>query len=291
VWILDVITGAIFKLLGADKDEPDKMTESELLTVVDVSHEDGVIEPEAHFMISNVVDFGDAVSKDIMIPRADVVFADIYSSYDELVELFKNETYSRIPIYQDSKDHVIGVLYLKDLFFYRETNDMDYFDLKSILREPLFVFEYQKTSQIFTDMKAASCSIAVVLDEYGICSGIITMEDLVEEIVGEIRDEYDADEADFIREVAENIYDIDASMKLDDVNDVLDTDFHSEDYDSIGGFVIELLDKLPSVNEEAIYENVIFKVMKVNRNRIERVLLTLLPKDEDNPENEAEPTT
>jgi CBS domain containing-hemolysin-like protein len=288
IWILDRITGAIFKLLGADKNEPEKMTESELLTVVDVSHEDGVIEPDAHFMISNVVDFGDALSKDIMIPRADVVFADVYSSYDELVELFKEETYSRIPIYEDSKDHVLGVLYLKDLFFYRETNDINYFDLRSILREPLFVFEYQKTSQIFADMKAASCSIAIVLDEYGVCSGIITMEDLIEEIVGEIRDEYDADEEDFIRQISENMYDIDASMKLDDVNDALETNFHSEDYDSIGGFVIELLDKLPSVNEEAMYENAIFKVMQVKKNRIERVLLTLLPKEDDTAESESE---
>jgi CBS domain containing-hemolysin-like protein len=290
IWILDRITGIIFKVLGIDKNESEKMTESELLTIVDVSHEDGVIEPEEHFMISNVVDFGDALSKDIMIPRADVVFADVYSTYDELVALFKEETYSRIPIYEDSKDHVLGVLYLKDLFFYRETNDINYFDLRSILREPLFVFEYQKTSQIFADMKAASCSIAIVLDEYGVCSGIITMEDLVEEIVGEIRDEYDADEEDFIRQVSENMYDIDASMKLDDVNDALETDFHSEDYDSIGGFVIELLDKLPSVNEEAMYENAIFKVMQVKKNRIERVLLTLLPKDEPAtaPENENE---
>jgi CBS domain containing-hemolysin-like protein len=143
------------------------------------------------------------------------------------------------------------------------------------------VFEYQKTSQIFTDMKAASCSIAIVLDEYGVCSGIITMEDLIEEIVGEIRDEYDEDEEDFIRQVDENMYDIDASMKLDDVNDALETNFHSDDYDSVGGFVIELLDKLPSVNEEAMYENAIFKVMQVKKNRIERVLLTLLPKEED----------
>lgn len=289
IWILDLITGIIFKLLHVDKNATEKMTESELRTVVDVSHEEGVIEPEERFMISNVVDFGDALSKDIMIPRADVVFADANSTYEELVDLFKAETYSRIPIYEDTKDHVIGILYLKDLFFYRETNDMEYFDLHSILREPLFVFEYQKTSQIFADMKTSSCSFAVVLDEYGVCSGIITMEDLIEEIVGEIRDEYDDDENNFIRNIGDNIYDIDASMKLDDVNDALGTDFASDDYDSLGGFVIELLDKLPSINEEALYKNVIFKVMTIKKNRIERILVTLLPEEaseaEENEDN------
>ncbi|MBO5508889.1 MAG: HlyC/CorC family transporter [Lachnospiraceae bacterium] len=289
IWMLNLITGIIFKLLHVDKNATEKMTESELRTVVDVSHEEGVIEPEERFMISNVVDFGDALSKDIMIPRADVVFADANSTYEELVDLFKAETYSRIPIYEDTKDHVIGILYLKDLFFYRETNDMDHFDLHSILREPLFVFEYQKTSQIFADMKTSSCSFAVVLDEYGVCSGIITMEDLIEEIVGEIRDEYDDDENNFIRHIGDNIYDIDASMKLDDVNDALGTDFASDDYDSLGGFVIELLDKLPSINEEALYKNVIFKVMTIKKNRIERVLVTLLPEEaseaEENDDN------
>lgn len=286
IYVLDIITGCIFKLLRVDKNATDKMTESELLTVVDVSHEDGILESEEKFMINNVVDFGDALSKDIMIPRTDVVFADAYSSYEELVELFKSETYSRIPIYEDTKDHVIGILYLKDLFFYRETNDIEYFDLRSILREPLFVYEYQKTSQIFADMKTSSCSFAIVLDEYGVCSGIITMEDLIEEIVGEIRDEYDADEEDFIREIAENIYDVDASMKLDDVNDALQTHFESEDYDSLGGFVIELLDRLPKENEEAIYNNVILKVLKAKKNRIERVLITILPKSKDSEHSE-----
>lgn len=283
IFILDLITGFIFKLFHVDLNQSEKMTESELLTVVNVSHEEGVIEPEEKFMISNVVDFGDALSKDIMIPRADVVFADAYSSYDELVELFKKETYSRIPIYEDTKDHVIGVLYLKDLFFYRETNDIEYFDLRSILRKPVYVYEYQKTSQIFADMKSSSSTFAVVLDEYGICSGIITMEDLIEEIVGEIRDEYDEDENDFIKKITDNIYDIDASMKLDDLNDAIGVNLHSEDYDSLAGYVIELMDKLPKEGEEAIHSNIIFKVLKVHKNRIERILLTILdvPSDTD----------
>lgn len=282
IWLLNILTGAIFRLLHVKPDEnANAMTESELRTIVDVSEEEGVIEQEERFMISNVVDFGDALSKDIMIPRTDVVCADVCSGYDELVRLFKEETYSRLPIYEESKDHIIGLLYLKDLFFYSQNNNMDNFDLKSILRKPIFVYEYQKTSQIFADMKTSSVTMAIVLDEYGIMSGIITMEDLIEEIVGEIRDEYDENENDVIRRISESTYDIDASIKLDDLNDALNTSLHSDDYDSLAGFVIELMDKLPSEGEEADYTNLHFSVAKVNRNRIERIIMTIKSTDKE----------
>lgn len=278
VILLNFLTGGIFRILGLDKDEKEALvTESELRTMVNVSHEEGVLEPEEKFMISNVVDFGDALAKDIMIPRADVVFAEITATYEELVSLFIEEKYSRIPIYENSKDNVIGILYLKDMFFFNETNGSENFDIKKVLRKPLFVHEYQKTSQIFADMKTSSVSVAAVLDEYGVTSGIITMEDLIEEIVGEIRDEYDEYENDFIKEITENVYDVDASIKLDDLNDALGTSLHSNDYDSIGGFVIELLDKIPSEGETAKYENIDFTVTKVIKNRIERVKLVITP--------------
>lgn len=281
IWLLDLITGVIFKILRIDTSAKDTMTESELRAVVNVSHEDGVIEPEEKFMISNVVDFGDALSKDIMIPRADIVCANIDSTYDELVELFREETFSRIPIYEESKDDIIGLLYLKDLFFYSQTHDMSNFDLRSILRQPIFVYEYQKTSQIFADMKTSSVTMAVVLDEYGATAGIITMEDLIEEIVGEIRDEYDEDEDDFIKNMGDNKYDVDASIKLDDLNDALHTSLSSDNYDSIGGLVIEILDKLPNEGEVATYKNITLEVTKVVKNRIERINLTINKDDED----------
>lgn len=285
IWLLNLITGAIFKLLHVDPNSNDEvMTESELLTIVNVSHEDGVLEQEEKFMISNVVDFGDALSKDIMIPRADIVSADITSSYDELVDIFIKETYSRIPIYEENKENIVGILYLKDLFFYRETHDIKDFDLRSILRKPLFVFEYQKTNQIFADMKTSSVTMAIVLDEYGVASGMITMEDLIEEIVGEIRDEYDENEDQNIINLDDNVYDIDASIKLDDLNDALSTNLSSDDYDSLAGFVIEVLDKLPNEGDEGDYENIHFKVTKVTKKRVERVTLTIydIPDEENN---------
>lgn len=276
IWLLNIITGAIFKILRVDTSgKENSITESELRTVVDVSHEEGVIETEERFMISNVVDFGDALSKDIMIPRADVVAADVNSTYEELVEIFKSEAYSRIPIYEGAKDHVIGILYLKDLFFYNEARLEKEFNIRQILRKPHFVYEYQKTSQIFSELKTSSVTMAVVLDEYGASSGIITMEDLIEEIVGEIRDEYDEEERNFIKQIDDNTYDIDASVKLDDINDAIGTSLSSSDYDSLAGFVIEILDKLPEEGEEATFENLSFKVTQVNKNRVERILLTI----------------
>lgn len=281
IWLLNIITGVIFKMIRIDPNAgEDAMTESELRTIVNVSHEDGVIEQEEKFMISNVVDFGDALSKDVMIPRADIVCADVASSYDELVKIFMNETYSRMPIYEESKDHVIGILYLKDLFFYSETHDLSDFDVRKILRKPVFVHEYQKTSQIFADLKTSAVTMAIVLDEYGVTSGIITMEDLIEEIVGEIRDEYDDDEDDFIKKVSDNQYDIEAAIKLDDLNDALGTTLKSNNYDSLGGLVIELLDKLPDEGEIATTDNITLKVTAVEKNRIERILLTIEEKEE-----------
>lgn len=289
IWLLNIITGVLFKIFRIDPNaNANAMTESELLTIVNVSEEEGVIEQEERVMISNVVDFGDALSKEVMIPRADVVFADVNSTYTELVELFMKETYSRIPIYEDSKDHVIGILYLKDLFFYSQVNDMEYFDIRSILRKPIFVYEYQKTNKIFAEMKTSSVSVAIVLDEYGVTSGIITMEDLIEEIVGEIRDEYDENENDFVRKIDDNMYDIDGSIRLDDLNDVLGTSLASDDYDSLAGFVIQIMDKLPEEGEETDFDNIHFKVGTVNKNRIERVLLTITPPAEDVSEDTAD---
>lgn len=291
VMLLNIITGIIFKLLRVDPNSSEEtMTESELRTIVDVSHEDGVIEQSEKFMISNVVDFGDALCKEIMIPRADVVFADVNATYNELVEIFTTETYSRIPIYEDTKDNIIGLLYLKDLFFYNEAHGQASFDVKKILRKPLFVYEYQKTSQIFADMKTSSVTMAVVLDEYGVSSGIITMEDLIEEIVGEIRDEYDQDEANTLKKIGENSYDIEGAMKLTDLNDALGTALFSEHYDSLAGFVIQLLDKLPKEGETAHYSdddfNISFKVTKFAKNRIERIRLSLKPVEKENAETE-----
>ena len=176
------------------------ITELELRTIVDVSQESGVIEKEEKELINNVFDFGDSVAKDIMLPHLDVSFASVDMSYDELVEIFLEEQYSRLPVYEESKDNVIGILNLKDLFFYRETHRNEAcFSIYKVLREPFFTYEYQKTSTLMEEMRNNSISFAIVLDEYGSTAGLVTLEDLIEEIVGDIKDEFDESETDAIR--------------------------------------------------------------------------------------------
>lgn len=254
------------------------MTEHELRTIVDVSHEDGVIESDERQMIYNVFDFGDSQAKDIMVPRVDMISIDINSSYEEIIEVFKQEKFTRLPVYEENPDNVIGIINVKDLLFCKY---LDEFHIHDIMREPYFTYEYKKTSELMVEMRQDSINFTIVLDEYGATAGLITLEDLLEEIVGEIRDEYDKDEEDLIRKVNEREYIIEGSMKLDDINDALLLDLESEDYDSIGGFIIERLDHLPKSGESVTSDNGILLVVDaVDKNRIDKVHL-YLPEPQD----------
>jgi CBS domain containing-hemolysin-like protein len=207
------------------------------------------------------------------------------SSYEELLELYMDVPYTRIPIYEDSRDHVIGILHVKDLFFYKATHKVDNFDVRSIIREPLFVYEYQKTNDLLTNMKTSSNSIAIVLDEYGVTVGLITIEDLIEEIIGDIKDEYDMAEHNNIIKLDDSHYSVDGAMKLDDLNDNLELDISSEDYDSLGGYIIELLDRIPEEGAVASDGVISCKVTKMDNKRVARVLVELLPREEASEEN------
>ncbi|MBR0146005.1 MAG: HlyC/CorC family transporter [Eubacterium sp.] len=275
IWFLNIISRGIFFLLRIDPDRKDQMTESELRAIVDVSHEEGVIEKEEQKMITNVVDFGDAVAKDVMIPRTDMICAEVDADYNDLLKLLEEETFSRLPVYQESRDHIVGILHVKDLILYAEKYGRNAVKVEKVMRKPVFVYEYQRTAQIFKDMKTSSTTMCIVLDEYGVTAGLITMEDLIEEIVGDIRDEYDEGEAEWIKKVSEDVYDVDASVKLDDLSDALGIDLESEHYDSVGGLVIELLDRLPDEGDAVENDKVHLKVTAVDRNRVERVTVTV----------------
>ena len=214
------------------------MTETELKTYVDVSHEEGVIESDEREMILNVFDLNDSLARDIMIPRIDMTMVDVETGYRSLQAVFKETMFSRIPVYEGEKDNIIGIVTLKDFF----SNGRTDFSLRSIMREAYYTFETKKTDELLIEMRQSSISIAIVLDEYGACAGLITMEDLLEEIVGEIRDEYDEEEKQLIQKISAHRYRIDGSVKIDDVNDALGTSYESEDYDSIGGYMLEHLD-------------------------------------------------
>lgn len=274
IHIVDKLSNIILRLLGFDPNQNDKMmTESELRTYVDVSHEDGVIESEEREMIYNVFDFSDALAKDIMIPRIDMTTVDITSSPDELLEIFRESMYTRIPVYQDKSDNIVGFVNIKDFVLVEQNST---FSISDIMRKAYYTYEFKKTADLMMEMRETSTNVTFVLNEYGATVGMITLEDLLEEIVGEIRDEYDEDEEDFIQEVGERQYLVEGGMKLNDINDVLSTTFDSEDYDSIGGIIIELLDRLPEEKEEVTTEEgILLQAMEVHQNRIEKVLITL----------------
>lgn len=262
------------------------ITENELLTIVDVSHEEGVIESEEREMINNVVDFGDSLARDIMVPRIDMDFAEDTFDYDRLVEAFEANMYTRLPVYHETSDNVIGIVNLKDIFFYR--GNKEDFRLADYLREPYFTYEYKKTSELLREMRKESISLAIVLDEYGATAGLITLEDLIEEIIGEIRDEYDEDEEDVITAVGENEYLVDGSAKLDEINEALGLSLTSEDYDSIAGHVIYLLDHLPSEGETLTDGGVTYTVSKVDKNRIDKIHIKIDPDYKPEETEEAE---
>ena len=247
IFIVDKIALGILKLFRIDPSKKNNaMTESELRSYVDVSHEDGVIEEEEREMIYNVFDFGDSLAKDIMIPRIDMVTVEDTATYKEVMELFRENMYTRLPVYHDSTDNIIGIINVKDFLFVKDTEK---FAIKDIIRDAYYTYEYKKTSDLMMEMRKSSSNIALVLNEYGSTEGMITLEDLLEEIVGEIRDEYDEDEETLIQDLGDNTYVVPGGMKLDDINNSIDTNFSSEDYDSIGGLIIEKLDKLPEENE------------------------------------------
>ncbi len=279
VFIINKISHVIFWILRMDTNGSAKsITEDELITMVNVSEEEGVIENKEKEMITNVVDFGDSRVRDIMIPRTDVTMVPVTATYDELLKQYMEVPYTRLPVYKDSRDNVIGILHVKDLFFYKATHDINNFDVTNIVREPFYVYEFQKTNDLLANMKSSSNSIGIVLDEYGVCVGLISMEDLIEEIIGDIKDEYDDAEHNNIVKIDDAHYSIDGGIKLDDLNDALDLDIESEDYDSIGGYIIQLLDHLPSVGDTASDGVISCKVTKLDKNRVSRVLLEILPK-------------
>ena len=273
VFLVEKISAGILKIFKIDANFYNPMTENELKTYVDVSLEDGAIENEEREMILNVFEFGDSLAKDIMIPRTEMTMVEAGTGYGELKTLFADTLLSRIPVYEEDKDHVIGVVNLKD-FFIASVKPGEEFSARSIMRDVYFTYETKKTDDLFNEMREMANNISIVLDEYGSCVGMITLEDLLEEIVGEIRDEYDEAEEENIRKIGNDAYSIAAFMKLDDINDALETKLFSEDFDSIGGLVIEHLTHIPKKGETVVLEDGTRLIAtSVNKNRIIRVTL------------------
>ena len=255
VWIFNIITNVIFKLLGVkDKGSQPYITEEELKTMVNVGHEEGVLEIEERQIINNVFQFGDMQAKEAMVQRLDMIAINSEDKYEEIIEMFKNEKFSRMPVYNESIDDIIGILNIKDIIFLSD-EEIQQFNIKDYIREPFFTYEFKKITQLLEEMKIEKSQMAIVVDEYGGTAGLITIEDLVEVIVGDIEDEYI----------------VDGSIKITDVNELIGVRLESEEFDSIGGYIIGHLRRLPEENEVIEVDNIKFCIESLDKNRIKKV--------------------
>ena len=270
VFVFSAISSLCIKLLGGDPKATEPfITEEELKTMVGVSEEEGVLENVEKEMIFNVFDFVDAQVKDVMIQRVDIVALDKDVTYEEVLATIKKEQFSRIPIYDESIDNIIGILNVKELILNNKDKE---FNVLDYVREPFYTFEFKKIKEVFNEMKKSRNHISIVLDEYGGTVGIITIEDLIEEIVGDIEDEYD-EHTEMIKKVNDNEYIVDGSAKLDDISEIIGVNIESEELDSVGGLIIEELGRVPEEKEEVIINNIRFVVEKVDKNRVKKVTL------------------
>jgi len=268
VIITTTISKFFIKLLGGKSDSNKPfITEDELKTMVDVSEEEGILKSEEKDMIHNVFQFGDLYAKDVMVQRVDIIALDIEESLDKIISVIKEEGFSRIPIYSNTIDNIVGILNVKDIIFMEDTKG---FSLKNYMREITYTYEFRKVTELFKDMNKNRQHMVVVLDEYGGTVGIVTIEDLIEEIVGDISDEYDDEEPE-IYVVKEDEYIVGGSVRIEDINELIGTKIESEEFDSIGGFIIGVLGRFPNISEEIIYSNYRFIIEDIDRNRIKKI--------------------
>ncbi|MCR4955409.1 MAG: hemolysin family protein [Lachnospiraceae bacterium] len=272
IYIVNNLALMFLKLLHVDTSNTNfALTATELRNVINLSHESGEIEADSHEVINNVFDFHDSLAKEIMVPRIDMTLVDINCSYDELIEIYSEDKLTRFPVYENSQDNIVGIVNMKDLLLIKDRKN---FSIRHIMRPPFFTYEHKNTAELFIKMRDESIALAIVLDEYGDTAGLITLEDLLEEIVGEIRDEYDEDEEEFIVPLSNFEFRVLGSTDLDDVAEAVSLPLESEDYDSIAGYVFGLLDQLPSEGDEVTDENgIYFKVLAMDKNRIDKLYI------------------
>lgn len=276
VAILYIISSFFIKLLGGETPESEVfITEEELKTLVDVGSEEGVLEIDEKEMLHNIFEFGDLRVKDVMVQRVDIMAIEVNSTYNETLQAIKEEQLSRFPVYDGDIDHVIGILNVKDLLFLKN-KEKENFNIRNYTRDAYYTYEFKKITDLFQELKFERIHIAIILDEYGGTVGVVTIEDLLEEIVGEIDDEYDLEPEEDIIKINDNEYIISGSYRIDDLNEFLETNIESEEFDSIGGFLIGLLGTFPENGEIINFENFRFIVEEVDKNRIIQIKLKIL---------------
>lgn len=269
------IASGLIKLLGGDIHQHHPLiTEEELKTLVDVGSEEGVFEAEEKQMFFNIFEFGDLQVRDIMVQRVDICAIDVTSTWPEVLAIIEDEQFSRFPVYEEDIDDIVGILNVKDLLFI-STEEKEDFDLRKYLREPYFAYEFKKIPELFKDLKRERTHMSIVLDEYGGTVGIATIEDLLEQIVGEIDDEFDDDKEEDIQAIKKNEYIVSGSYRLDELNEHIGTHIESEEFDSIGGYLIGILGTFPENGEIIDTDGIRFIVEEVDKNRIKKIRMSL----------------
>lgn len=274
IWILTGISKFIGRIIGVDiKDEAIMITEQDILSYVNVGEAEGVIEAEEKDMIESMVTFGETTAKEVMTPRTSVFAIEGNKSINDVWEDISTLGYSRIPVYKDGMDEVIGILYIKDLLNAVKEGNCDV-PVKNFVRKAYFVPETKSIIKILEDFKTQKVHMAIVIDEYGGTVGVVTIEDLIEEIFGEIRDEYDKEEEETIKEKAPNTYEVDAMLDIETINKELDIELpESEDYESLGGLILNELDKMAEVGDTVHICGTELKVLEIQKMRISKVLI------------------
>lgn len=288
IHILSWSTRFVLRLFGMkDENVEESLSREEIRSMVESGQESGVFDEDEADMIDSVFAFDDILAEEIMTPRPDVFCIDIDDEQSEYLDALMEMRYSRIPVYQDSIDNIIGILNIKDFVVQARIHGFEHVEIAEILRKPFFVLESKNIDDLFREMQSKHEHIAILIDEYGGFSGIVTMEDLVEEIMGDIEDEYDEDDEVQIEKIAENTYQIDGAMPIDDINEELDLHLENENHETISGFLLDLIGQIPEDGEkrEITWRNLRFQVMEVKYKRIHKVKLFLSPEiDEQGPQ-------
>lgn len=266
------LSQSIIKIVIKDRDyKTPLITEDDLIDAMDLGMEEGIINENESKMIQNVIDFKDNYAKDIMTPRTDIVAIEIDESYEDIIEKISEYSYSRMPVYEDNLDNIVGILNVKDIFHMDKSKSLE--ENKSFFKKPFFTFEYKPTGTLFSEMRQNKLSVAIVTDEYGGTEGMITFEDIFEKIVGQISDEYDTEEDEDILQLGPKKYIIDASINIDEINQRFGTELECQEFDSLGGYIIENIDRFPKLNEVIKIDDLNFTIIKKTKNRIEKILV------------------
>lgn len=272
------------KALGVTKQDSNGVTEEEIIELVAVGQEDGIIHQEEKTMIHGVFDFTDTIVRDLMIPRPDIVAVERSTSLPELMDIIKKEQFSRIPVYEKNIDNILGVVHIKDLIM-TDACEKDDFSVNSYLRPTIFIPETKKVNDLFKTMKKEKIHLCIVLDEYGGTAGLLTMEDLIEEIMGDIQDEHDTEEPDY-RLIDEATFEVNASIRIEELNEKLGIDLECEEADTVGGIIFTMLGRIPIVGDRVRLNSFELEVILMEGHRIEKMRLTKLEPEKEETQEE-----